>query len=51
MLESASADTLRRYAQSAAGVADAPVWETLLHLLPARSPRRAGVVAHLETLA
>lgn len=50
MLESASADVLLQYAQSAAGAADGPVWETLLHLLPARSPRRAGVVAHLETL-
>ncbi len=50
MLESASADVLLQYAQTDAGAADRPVWETLLHLLPARSPRRAGVVAHLESL-
>lgn len=50
MLESASTDVLMQYAQSAAGSTDGQVWETLLHLLPARSPKRAGVVAHLDTL-
>lgn len=51
MLESASAEVLLQYARTAAGSADPQVWEALLHLLPARSPRRAGVVAHLETIA
>lgn len=50
MLECASADTLYDFARTETGASDSDVWRTLLQLLPARSPRRAGVVAHLEEL-
>lgn len=50
VLEGAGAEVLLRYAASAAGTADGEVWRTLLQVLPARSPRRAAVVAHLQAL-
>lgn len=49
MLERADPDQLFAYAQQWAW-ADAHIWETLLQVLPARSPRRAHVVAKLEAL-
>lgn len=49
MLERADPDELFAYAQQWAS-ADAHIWETLLQVLPARSPRRAHVVAKLEAL-
>ncbi|NQX26214.1 transcriptional regulator [Microbacteriaceae bacterium VKM Ac-2854] len=50
LLEAASVDVLFAYAQTAEGEGDEEVWRALLQLLPARSPRRPGVVAHLEEL-
>ena len=50
VLECASADTLYDYARTEAGQNDGEVWATLLRLLPARSPRRASVVARLDEI-
>ncbi|WP_240423295.1 transcriptional regulator [Leucobacter sp. wl10] len=49
VLQSAAADPLFEYAQNWAAD-DAEVWETLLQVLPPLSPKRARVVARLETL-
>lgn len=49
MLQSAAADQLFAYAQLWAPD-DKEVWETLLRLLPPRSPKRARVVSALEEL-
>ncbi len=49
MLERADPEQLFDYAQRWAG-ADAHVWETVLQVLPARSPLRAHAVAKLEAL-
>jgi hypothetical protein len=51
LLTDASVDVLHEYARTADAVDDAEVWAALLRLLPPRSPRRAGIVAHLEALA
>lgn len=51
VLTDASVDVLLEYARTADAVDDAEVWTALLRLLPPRSPRRAGIVAHLEALA
>ncbi|KQP57603.1 helix-turn-helix domain-containing protein [Agreia sp. Leaf283] len=50
VLTDASVDVLLEYAQTADAVDDGEVWSALLRLLPPRSPRRAGIVAHLESL-
>lgn len=50
LLADASVETLLDFARSSDGVDDVEVWRTALRLLPARSPRRAGVVLHLEGL-
>lgn len=50
LLESASVEVLLGYAQTPDAAEDEEVWRSVLHLLPARSPRRAGVVARLEEL-
>lgn len=50
VLESASLDVLLDWARSPAGLDDVEIWRSALQLLPARSPRRAGIVAHLEAL-
>jgi len=50
VLTDASVDVLLEYARTADAVDDAEVWAALLRLLPPRSPRRAGIVAHLEAL-
>jgi hypothetical protein len=50
VLTDASVDVLHEYARTADAVDDAEVWAALLRLLPPRSPRRAGIVAHLEAL-
>lgn len=50
MLEFASPDALYDYAQHWAD-ADLHVWETLLLVLPRNSPKRARVVARIETLS
>lgn len=50
LLADAGVDTLLAYARTDEGAADVELWTTCLRLLPARSPRRAAVVAHLEDL-
>lgn len=50
MLQDASPDALYTYAQQWAR-SDAEVWETLLRVLPPLSPKRAHVVARLESLS
>ncbi|MGO1318176.1 MAG: GAF domain-containing protein, partial [Cellulomonadaceae bacterium] len=48
MLADAGVDTLLRYARTEDAVHDVEVWQACLRRLPPRSPRRAGVVSHLE---
>jgi hypothetical protein len=50
MLQDADADTLLAYLRLPEAEDDAEAWLTALRLLPPRSPRRAGIVAHLESL-
>ena len=50
LLQSASAELLLAYADRLAPQ-DAEPLTTALHLLPARSPKRAGIVARLDSLA
>lgn len=50
LLADAGVDTLLAYARTEEGSADVELWTACLRLLPARSPRRAAVVAHLEDL-
>ena len=50
LLTEASVDVLLAYADTADGQDDAEVLRLALEMLPARSPRRAGLVARLEKL-
>ncbi|MCS5718103.1 GAF domain-containing protein [Herbiconiux sp. CPCC 205763] len=50
ILTDASIDVLLDYAATDDAQDDAEVWTAALRLLPPRSPKRAGVVAHLEAL-
>ena len=50
LLGEASVDVLLAYADTPDGQADAEVLRLALGMLPARSPRRAGLVARLEKL-
>lgn len=50
MLTEASADVLLDYADIPEGAGDAEVLRLLLEMLPARSPRRAGLVSRIEKL-
>jgi hypothetical protein len=50
LLTDASVDVLLEYAQTDDAADDIEVWTAVLRLLPARSPRRAGVVHHIEQL-
>ena len=50
LLADADVETLVAFARLDECAEDAPLWTTCLRLLPARSPQRAGVVAHLEAL-
>ena len=50
LLADADVDTLVAFARLDEFADDAPLWTTCQRLLPARSPQRAGVVAHLEAL-
>lgn len=50
LLADAGVDLLLEYARTDESRDDVALWETCLRLLPARSPRRAAVVAHLEAL-
>ena len=51
LLTEASVDVLLAYADTADGQDDAEVLRLALEMLPARSPRRAGLVARLETVS
>lgn len=51
LLAEASVDVLLAYADTDEGAADAEVLRLALSMLPARSPKRAGLVARLERLA
>lgn len=48
LLADAGVDTLLEFARTEEAVHDVELWRACLRLLPSRSPRRAGVVAHLE---
>ncbi|GAA3593093.1 transcriptional regulator [Agrococcus terreus] len=50
LLAEASVEVLLAYADTAAGADDAEVLRLCLRMLPARSPRRAGLVARIERL-
>jgi hypothetical protein len=50
MLGDAALDVLLDYAATEDGRNDAEVWIAALKLLPQRSPKRAGIVLHLERL-
>ncbi|WP_394941359.1 GAF domain-containing protein [Psychromicrobium sp. YIM B11713] len=50
MLSDASSEVLLRYLELPEAGYDAEAWQTTLKLLPARSPKRAAVVSHLELL-
>lgn len=51
LLSEASPDVLLEYAETDAGAGDEEVLRLALELLPARSPKRAGLVARIERLA
>lgn len=51
MLSGASLDVLLAYADTPEGSEDAEVLRLALEMLPARSPRRAGLVTRIERLA
>ena len=50
MLSDASADLLLEYARTDEATYDSEVWRACLELLPARSPKRASVVARLSRI-
>ncbi|NGN83433.1 GAF domain-containing protein [Arthrobacter silviterrae] len=50
ILTDASPDVLLAYLQLPEAADDVDAWHSALRLLPPRSPRRAAVVAHLESL-
>jgi hypothetical protein len=50
ILTDASAEVVLRYAQLPEAADDVEVWQACAKLLPARSPKRAAVVMHLEKL-
>lgn len=50
LLTEASVDVLLSYAETAEGSDDIEVLRACLHMLPARSPKRAGLVARIERL-
>ena len=50
VLRSRDPDVLLDYARTGDGMADVETWQAALHSLPADSPRRSAVTAHLEQL-
>lgn len=50
LLSDASVEVLMEYANSEQGIDDEDVWQQVLRMLPAKSPKRAHVVAHVEKL-
>lgn len=50
LLNDASVEVLMDYANTDVGLGDVDVWHQVLKMLPAKSPKRAHVVAHVEKL-
>lgn len=50
LLADAAVETLLAYANSDEASQDVEVWRECLRLLPAKSPKRAGLVAHLQRI-
>jgi transcriptional regulator of acetoin/glycerol metabolism len=50
LLSDASVEVLMDYANTDVGLGDVDVWHQVLKMLPAKSPKRAHVVAHVEKL-
>jgi hypothetical protein len=50
LLDDASIDVLLDFARRDDRSDDVELWAACLRLLPPRSPKRAGVVAHLESI-
>ena len=50
LLTDASVEVLLEYAHSDEAISDVEVWQEVLRLLPPKSPKRAGIVSHLEHL-
>jgi hypothetical protein len=50
VLNDGGAEALQQYLQLPEAEYDADAWMTALKVLPARSPRRSAVVAHIERL-
>lgn len=50
LLNDASVEVLMDYANTDVGLEDLDVWHQILKMLPAKSPKRAHVVAHVESL-
>ncbi len=50
LLGDASVEVLLEFAHSDTGIDDLEVWRAALRLLPNKSPKRAGIVAHIERL-
>ena len=51
LLNDASVEVLMDFANSEQGLEDLDVWHQVLKMLPAKSPKRSHVVAHVENLA
>jgi hypothetical protein len=50
LLGDASVDVLMEYGRLEEAVDDLQVWQAILRLLPPKSPKRAGVVGHIERI-
>lgn len=50
LLDVASVDVLLEFANTEQGLHDLDVWQHILRLLPARSPKRSLVVSHIERI-
>ena len=48
MMTDAAVDTLLSYARTDEAAFDIEVWRACLRMLPAKSPKRAAVVARIE---
>lgn len=50
LLTDASVEVLMEYANSDQGLTDVDAWKQILRMLPVKSPKRAHVVAHIESI-
>jgi transcriptional regulator of acetoin/glycerol metabolism len=50
ILSDGSVDLLLEYANSDRGAQDLEIWQQILKMLPAKSPKRSHVVTHIESL-